>query len=245
MVELLRVSWLKVWQPDMNAVFNPSLGDIKGKVGGIVFQGGRGPAIIRSKGLNVNKLTPAQALRRESLTGIMKEWAYGLSQSQRDGWAALAESYPAPGPFGNDQVLAGNALFAKINTVRVMNGSAVLSAPPADLEVGALATLSLDLAEEGSDEIQVSWTPVTAAAERIMCYVIANHPVGRSYARSDYVYAMVDAAGGSVGEDFWIGPRWGLMVAGMKVSILCKVYNVDNGATSSGLLASKVVTVAP
>ncbi len=102
----------------------------EGKLGTIVYQGGRYGQIARTLVIPVNPRSPAQREVRTRLVSAARAWA-GLTQLQRDAWTAAAvalQTYPRLGLSGK---LTGNQFFTKVYCNLLIIGADLVTEPPA------------------------------------------------------------------------------------------------------------------
>lgn len=104
------------------------ISDIRGKVGGVVFQGGQSGLIARNKTIPVNRRTLAQTQSKKDLFNIQQEWK-ALTDAQRDDWNLFAATYPVLQKFSTTKTINGQQYFIKYNDYRVRYGLGVLQNP--------------------------------------------------------------------------------------------------------------------
>lgn len=104
------------------------ISDIRGKVGGVVFQGGQSGLIVRNKSIPVNRRTLAQTQSKKDLFNIQQEWR-ALTDSQRDDWNLFAATYPVLQKFSTTKTINGQQYFIKYNDYRVRYNLGILQDP--------------------------------------------------------------------------------------------------------------------
>jgi hypothetical protein len=93
------------------------ISDIRGKVGGVVFQGGQSGLVARQKTTPINKRTSAQTRAKTDLYNIQQDWMT-LTDQQRDNWNLFAATYPKQQKFNPTKYINGQQYFIKYNTYR-------------------------------------------------------------------------------------------------------------------------------
>ena len=89
--------------------------DGRGKLGGTVFSKSRAGATARNKVTPINRRSTAQQLRRAVFGALSQAWRT-LTQTQRNGWNALANTaFTSTNIFGDVVKKAGNALLIALN----------------------------------------------------------------------------------------------------------------------------------
>lgn len=226
------------------ALFNPILGAIKGKVAGVVFQGGSSGDILRSKGKPVNRFTILQSLRREGLSGISKGWAYTLSVAQRQAWDSLAVGVVFQDAFGNSQAMSGYMLFTSLNFNRSVMGDTPLVEAPANLDVTGLATADLAETFYGTRAGFIECGPAGGAAESYAVYGIQNKQDGKSFPSGEYRFWGNGQDITGLNYTYGYSGQYPLQEESTFTYVWIRRYNSVNGVLSPGLL-SFTETVSP
>ena len=225
----------------MMAKINFYLGDIVGKLSGLVFQGGPSGPILRSKGLQVNPLTPKQTAQRELFAGFSREWAYELTQSQRDAWNALASGVTLKDAFGNDYSLNGSGLYMRINNTRLLVGDAVLTDAPVNLQVRSLQNVVYTAAPSGDPASTITFVPDCLITERIYFSQAVNQGLAVEYVGDGFLFARASIVLAVSPLDIDTGPSNIPSILGRKNFYLVQRYNSVNGMLSPGVIVSRVV----
>lgn len=220
------------------AKFNAAIGDIRGKLGGVVFSTGPYGAYIRKKVSPVQPETPAQTLTRERLTNLAKAWAGELTPAQRGGWKNLASSVTFPDVFGNPQNLSGIALYQKVNLVRLNVGDARLDVAPISLEVRPLLSAELTVAQIGTSILNITVDDACEDNEAIYVRGAINVSPGVSFVQNKLRYFGTTVKGAATNFDMAIPTRFGAIAESAICWVRCSRYNEDNGAISPGIVAN-------
>jgi hypothetical protein len=101
----------------------------EGKLGTVVYQGGRYGQIVRALVIPTNPRSSAQRAVRARLVTTVRGWA-GLTQLQRDAWTAAAVALQSVPRLGLSGKLTGNQLYTKVNCNLLIIGGDPVSAPP-------------------------------------------------------------------------------------------------------------------
>lgn len=101
-----------------------------GSVGNQTSSRNRSGQYRRQRAIPTQPRTPAQIAARSRLTSQSAAWR-GLTDAQRAGWNAFAQSFTVTNSLGSTINLTGAQCFVKVNTVNLLNGDAVVNVPPA------------------------------------------------------------------------------------------------------------------
>ena len=155
----------------------PLIGNVAGSVGGCVFSRSRGAPIIRRRSTPTDPITPAQQSIRSTMGAVAKLWLDGLTQSQRDGWDALAEITIRTNRLGIQHRTTGFGLFARANFLLVKyNTTKALDAPE---HASGPSPIILTEWEEGSLRIVANTAPGQPTGDVfawVVHYSLASNP---------------------------------------------------------------------
>ena len=124
------------------------LSDVKGKIGGGVFQNSQGGLMLRTKVSPINRRTSTQVTSRLKMFNLQNDWIR-LTTAQRADWELFAQTYPRPqlkNPLCN---INGHQYFLKYNDYRVRYGLAVLN--DVSWTVPSFSSVIGNLMNDGSD----------------------------------------------------------------------------------------------
>lgn len=121
---------------------SPIFSTASGKMAGIVFSRNRYGMYVRKYAIPVNPATTPQGIIRVAFQTLSNGWK-ALTQAQRDSWIAGAPSFPQTLPDGSQQVLSGQALYVKFNTVLNYAGVAAVNVCPSPQDVAYPGSLSV------------------------------------------------------------------------------------------------------
>jgi len=116
--------------------FSPIISEVKGKLGNIVFQGGKSGIIMRERALPRNLNTNAQIVSRTNLAKVKSAWQV-LSTTDLNSWISFATFFSKKTKFNQQKALSPYELFMQHNSVRIQSNLEIL-------ENTSLYTSSLD-----------------------------------------------------------------------------------------------------
>lgn len=108
--------------------------DGRGKLGGHVASKNKGGNYLRTKVTPNNPQTIAQNNVRAIFGSLSSQWS-ALTESQRESFNSLVDSYAKTNIFGDLKSLTGKALFQKLNQTLVLAGESVLTTCLPPLEI--------------------------------------------------------------------------------------------------------------
>jgi len=101
--------------------------DIKGKLGGHVFQKGNQSRVLKTGGKpRINKSSIVR--KRETILSELRSTWNGLTVAERLDWGFTAKNFPFKNQFGDSILYGGYQLFLKLNVNRRLVGGSVLPA---------------------------------------------------------------------------------------------------------------------
>jgi hypothetical protein len=113
-----------------------------GKVGNMVYQGGRNGQVVRTRAIPSNPRSAAQRLARANLTTEARAWD-ALTEVKRLAWVQAAQEVQSRSRLGMSGPLTGLQLFVKINTSLLTIDGDVVDVPPAVPTIPALPIVAL------------------------------------------------------------------------------------------------------
>ena len=103
--------------------------DMRGKVGGVIFSANKSGTIAKSHRIPVDSKSPKQSAVRSLFAVIAQSWR-SQSSANIAAYKALALLFPRIDSLGKTYYLSGYGMFQFLNLNLLLNGEAVLSAPP-------------------------------------------------------------------------------------------------------------------
>lgn len=129
-----------------------------GKISGNVYSRNKGGAYSRTWVKPVNPQSGKQLAVRNFVTSLSQAWR-GLTQSNREAWAAAAENFKRINRMAETIKLTGNALYVSLNKNLADIGVAAITTPPQPTDVGYATALSV-VADNSSNTLVLTFTAV-------------------------------------------------------------------------------------
>lgn len=148
--------------------------NISGKLNGTVFARNKGGHYMRSKSNPINPRTVAQQAVRASFGAIAQLWR-GLTNAQRDAWAAAASDFPYQNKLGDTKILSGFALHQKLNRNLELINNRPITDPPAPAVVPAPVSFSVQPVLDDSLRTEISFS--AEVAEGASAIISATPPL--------------------------------------------------------------------
>lgn len=162
--------------------------EIKGKVGGNVFQGGTAGPQMKNKQnfgrghwLGSGKLTKADAGRVIQSTGnlatVASSWR-GVADADRASWVTAAPNFPFKNKFGQPYTASGYQLFMSVNTNLLAVGIALTDVAPVPITL--LVTPSVSVTCDATIPTTYLLTVRVPADYALILYATVSQSVGRN-----------------------------------------------------------------
>jgi len=216
--------------------------DMRVKSGGMVYQRGRYGLIKRTKVSPVNPQSTEQQTQRGTFSGNSSAWR-DLTEAERNSWIAGAADFPYSDIFGNRQVLSGNSLFVKLNTVLVNLGQSALSSCPSAIAVDPVLISSL-AGDESAHTLALAFTdtPIPAGF-KLVVEATPQLSAGVNFFKNKYkILARVDAGGTSpqaLGTAY--EAMFGTLTAGKKIAVRAYLASKTTGQVGIATAESTIV----
>lgn len=114
--------------------YSALVSDMRNKLNGSVMSKNRAGSYIRNKTTPVNPQTSFQQAVRQRLGALSTGWG-GLTEPQRQSWAAATVNFPYTDIFGDKKELDGKSLYIKLNSNLANVGSPTIAAAPSPVGV--------------------------------------------------------------------------------------------------------------
>jgi len=224
--------------------YGPFVLDVRKKIGNVVFTKGHSASVIRKRVRPRNPRTSTQLSQRSALSSFSKSWGSTLTQTQRNGWDALAATVTIKDRLGNAHHPTGLQLFERVNLNLKTLGVAELSNAPANQNVTALVTAT-PAADSVAPTFSVPFTATpTAAATHAVVYASPQNSPGRqsTFGALAFIQKTAAAAASPINILAAYVAKWGTLIAGKKIRV--KILTIDdaNGAASIPLISDIIVT---
>lgn len=208
-----------------------------GSVAGTTSSRNRFGQYRRTRATPVNPNSSAQGSARSRLANQAAAWR-ALTQTQREGWDSLGSQMLRTDSLGQQYSLTGFQAFCSVNSNLAAAGEATVSAAPAIVTPGTLATATITLTA-AAFSIAYTATPL-AASTRLLVFASPQRSAGRQY-ESDYRLIFVSAAAAASPADVFSAyqARLGTPVVGNRVFLRLELHK--GGFQGGPLVTSAVV----
>ena len=214
-----------------------------GKFNGSVIQRGRYGYIQRVKVSPVNPQSTDQQTQRGTFSGLSSAWR-DLTDAQRATWINGAGDFPYRDWFGDSQVLSGNALFVKLNTVLANLGIAQNDTLPAAVAVPLVTATSITAAA-GAGTIALVFTPSPVPADtQMVVYATPNLSPGVNFFKNKFRIITRIAAAAATPQAIGAAyvAKFGAMTAGKKIAV--RIVNASELTGQVGISTEAVDIIA-
>jgi hypothetical protein len=220
--------------------------DIRKSIGGTTYSRNKGGAYARARVAPINRNTPAQSQVRANFASNAKLWSGTFTAAERTAWAAFAAANPLVNILGASIIVSGLAMAQKLNQVLAQIDQPVITTPPPDLSVPALAApLSITTdSTTGAIIINTNDQSLVAGAN---FYVFATPALaaGKTPSTSDYRFVQ-NTAPTAVAASVDISDKWaalfGSFSAGASIGIACGTVNTETGAVTKAVIFNAIAT---
>jgi hypothetical protein len=216
-----------------NIKYGHLISEARGKLNGSVFSRNTYGAYMRQKVSPIQPRTARQQQVRQSLAAIASSWR-DLTQTQRDGWNALAQQVTRINVFGDNVPLSGFNLYGRLNRNVVEAGGTLISDAP-DIVIPDAPTLGAMTFDSGAGTFSIAFAPAPVPANT--AYIINA---------STDLSAGISFAGGKLRQIARIAPagtspfaaytawsnKFGTATPGKKVFVEIYAVNLNTGFAS-------------
>lgn len=151
------------------AIFNPILGDLRGRLGANVFSHNKGGNYVRLGTTPTNPQTDRQQTTRSILASYSTFWLSNLDQAGRDAWDVWAATHPVKNSLGQDVYITGLAWYVKCCARLSDAGLAAPADPPTEGAPDGYTTLACDISAVTT--VDVTFAPALGADEAMALWV--------------------------------------------------------------------------
>lgn len=219
-----------------SAKYGSIITELKGKIGGNVFQGSYATAVVKKLwGYRSREPIGYTDARRKKLTAyahVSQTWRT-LTDTERNAWSAAAASFPAKNKFGDTYTPSGYQIYMSFNTNMYAMGGDLLTEPPSPPEFPSWAPVSLYTLNITT--IEFNGYDNTLTDFRLRVLATAPYSPGAKYARGGYknlgayLYTAADGIQVQTKYEQIFGP----IIQGQRISFKCKWVQVSTGITSA------------
>lgn len=210
----------------------PIVGQMSGRIGGIVASHNRGGAYFRNGSIPTRSTTIYAQQSKALLALVSASWA-ALTAPQQLAWKTWSTQNPVTNRLGRQITLAPHAAFVQINTAIILAGGVAIAIPPIVPPPAALLTLTSSVSIAGP--VAISWTATPLGADECIFLnaAVSDNP-GVSYVENLYklvlVTALADASPTNYGTE--LAARFGTLQAGQRVFLSAVVVDSVTGLRS-------------
>lgn len=150
------------------ALVVPTLGEMSGKLGGLVFFRNKGGLCVRAFAVPTNPNSARQQATRNWVAWCASSWESVLTEVQRAQWREWAQTHTWLNALGQTINLTGLNWYTMVNT-RLLDVAATPLATPGDISApDPLLTMALTLTDAVT--ISLAFTPVLESGYRIVAW---------------------------------------------------------------------------
>lgn len=153
--------------------------EVRGTIAATTFARNKGGAVIRNRITPINRRSPAQTARRQSLASLASSFR-GLSQAQIAAWNAATANFPQSDNLGQTIYLSGEQLYVRVNANLILIGEAQITDPPNPVSFDAVAFTSLT-ATADDQNISLAFTPTVPNGQQLVVYASRPLSAGKSF----------------------------------------------------------------
>lgn len=220
----------------------PVVGQISGSVGSTVFSHNRYGAYTRLRTIPTNPGTEYQIEIRAILGACSSAWK-ALTEEQKAGWNAWAQTNPIIDRLGAQQVLAGNVAYISLNHRILQAAETPIDDPPVSDAPQPLLTLVLS-ADIGVGTFDVAFTATPLAATQMLWVMgCVTDSDSITYVRNRLKLLTISAAALASPLDIQsaCALRFGTLAVGQLVTVQVAVFDNATGLLSVPLRDSAVI----
>ncbi len=215
--------------------FSALVADMKGRLGGSVFQGGKGGTILRNNAWRGGAKTERWQVARAKLVFYANQWTQ-LTIGEKNAWNAYGEGLTTTGTFGDPVTMTGQNAYIMVAANRAICGQTPLNLPI--ISEGISVNPNASLIVNGANDLDLNWVFGNAAFQLVI-QAKRQYPGGNLSAPGGYkqiisqqltgvppinVTAEYQAAYGSVFTGITFRYRW-------------RVIHIDSGISTGWFTA--------
>jgi hypothetical protein len=212
----------------------PTVGQVSGRIGGIVYSRNRGGAYIRNGAIPTLSSTPYAVAAKARLADYSKLWA-DLTSVQKLAWKNWAVQNPVVNRLGHQITLSGHMAFVQLNVVISNAQGTLISDPPVVAPPSSLITLSATY-DIGAGTTNLVFTPSPlGASECLEVWAAVSDNPGVAYVENLYKQIVVSAVATTSPQDWstFVAARFGTLIVGQQVFFRIYVVDQDTGLKSA------------
>lgn len=160
------------------AILSPLLGEMRGKVGGMVFSRNKGGPYVRLRSTPTNPNSSRQQTTRNFVGACAAAWSDTLTEAEREQWREWAETNSWLNSLGMSVFLTALDWFTMVNT-RLLDAGAAIITEPGDLSAPApLTTMTFTIPT--TTTVAIAFTPALVAGTRLFAWGSGPLPIGQN-----------------------------------------------------------------
>jgi hypothetical protein len=217
-------------------------GQISGSMAGQTFSRNRYGAYVRNRSIPVNPGSVHQVQARGIMSHVASLWG-GLTEAQRESWRVWALTNPIMDPFGDSQILAGQAAFNQLNCRLWRQGPTIINVPPTSPAPVGLNTITLST-DIGAGDFNVAFTATpTGANAAIWFWGCVVNSEGIRYVKNKLrlFHRTAGAQASPVDIQAAAVARFGTLTTGAWFHVSVHVFDDATGLVSTPLIASSEI----
>ena len=153
------------------AKIKPMLGELSGKLAGVVFSHNSAGAYVRQKSTPVNGNSTRQQLARQRLAYLSANWQ-NLTDAQRTLWQTYAAANLVTDALGNQVALTGQQAFVQLNARRLnLGASTIMVSCPSTGNTSAPVSATCAITSPGTIVVTGFATPAAGAVVEVWAAV--------------------------------------------------------------------------
>lgn len=220
----------------------PTVGQVSGRIGGIVYSRNRGGAYIRNGAIPTRSTTPYAQAAKARLALFSADWAT-LSAVQQQAWKTWASQNPVTNRLGMQITLSPHAAFVRLNTTIDIAGGTPILIPPVVAPPAGLISLSATY-DIGAGNMEMTFTPTPLAGNQVLFVdaAVSDNP-GVKYVQNLYKQILISAGAQTSPLNFQteLTTRFGTLQVDQQVFLSVSVVDQDTGLRSGPQVTNGVI----
>lgn len=220
----------------------PTVGQVSGRIGGIIYSRNRGGAYIRNGSMPTTSTTIYAQAAKALLALTSASWAI-LTPTQQLAWKTWSTQNPVTNRLGMQHTLSPHAAFVQVNSTILLAGGVAIAIPPVIAPPIALASLSVSASIAGPIAITFAASPIGANNVLFINAAISDNP-GVAYVRNLYKLVLVSAANDATPTSIGaaVATRFGTLQPDQHLFVNVQVVDQVSGLRSGPITADVVLT---
>lgn len=184
------------------AKFTPGaiVSEVRGTIAATTFARNKGGAVIRNRIVPINRRSPGQTARRQSLASLASAFR-GLLQANIAAWNAAAANFPIQDNLGQTILMSGQQLYVRFNANLILIGASQITSPPSPTSFDSLAFTSLTATADDS-AVSLAFTPTVPTGFAMVVYATRPLSAGKTFVpESDFRFLTAIAAAQTSPQD--------------------------------------------